>query len=312
MTGRRVGDGGTASLLGIFDLPAGELWHDALKTIELPESLFSQPLKPASLAGKVTTSGAETLGVRAGIPFVVGSLDHHIAGIGVGLGTTAEVSESTGTVLACLRNSDEFAPKPGCCMGPGTEHGYYQIALSRHGASVLEWYQQKFMPESSVSELVALAEKVPLGSDGLIALPNANTFPELEGFVNRRPDHTPGHFTRAIMESVAAELLGLIDTLCPKGRPGKIVATGGGARSDLWLQIKADLLGVKFVATNCLEAASLGSAMLAAVGAGWFENLHQAQAEWTKINRVFTPTKSGQDTYAKWFENREQALGNRD
>jgi len=73
-----------------------------------------------------------------------------------------------------------------------------------------------------------------------------------------QPSHTAGHFVRAIMQSTAASLEGLVDSLFPDGRPEKIVATGGGARSDLWLQMKADLLGVELVRTRCPEPACMG------------------------------------------------------
>jgi len=81
----------------------------------------------------------------------------------------------------------------------------------------------------------------------------------------------------------------LLDNLSPDGRPNRIVATGGGAKSDLWLQIKADMLNVEFVRTNCLEPATRGAAKTAAVAANWFPSLQQTSEAWTKIIKVFEP-----------------------
>jgi len=287
LTTQYVGDAGTASLLGILDQTSRDWWDDALEILELPKSFFSHPLTPGSIAGK--TPGDNPLGLPADIPVAAGSLDHHFAAIGAGAGLIAPVAESTGTVLAALLCTDKYDPKPNCCTGAGTQDGYYQLAFDSNGASVLEWYQKTFAPKLSVGDLVKRAKGIPPGCDGLVASPNCNTYPHLEGFTNRNDRHTSGHYARAIMESVALSLKTLLDNLSPDGRPNRIVATGGGAKSDLWLQIKADMLNVEFVRTNCLEPATRGAAKTAAVAANWFPSLQQTSEAWTKIIKVFEP-----------------------
>ena len=75
---------------------------------------------------------------------------------------------------------------------------------------------------------------------------------------------------------MAATLVQLVNLLSDSGHPNRIVATGGGAASGLWLRIKADLLGTEFVTTACPEPACLGAAMFAAVAAGWFKTIAEA------------------------------------
>ena len=290
LTGRPAGDQGTASLLGLWDLPGGKWWDRALEAAGVSAGQLSSPQRPGTVAGGVTKAGADLLGLPAGLPLVVGSLDHHVAAVGAGIGQAARFSESTGTVLACLRISDRYEPKSNCCMGPAVAPGeYYQLAFSNNGAGALEWYQQRHAAGRSITELTALAEAVPAGCDGLVALPECNRYAGLEGFADRTNSHQHGHFARAIMESTAATLTVLVDHLCPEGRPRRIVTTGGGARSDLWLQIKADLLGVEFVRTNCQEPACMGAGMLAAIASGWFADLQEAGGAWTSIDRLFAP-----------------------
>jgi sugar (pentulose or hexulose) kinase len=77
------------------------------------------------------------------------------------------------------------------------------------------------------------------GTEGLTALPSADTFHGFTGFKKVSAKHTHGHYVRAILESNAAMLKELMEQLCGKNIPPRIVATGGGAKSDLWLQIKA-------------------------------------------------------------------------
>ena len=112
-----------------------------------------------------------------------------------------------------------------------------------------------------------MAEKVNPNCDGLIALPCANKYEKLSGFKNRTNKHSHGHFIRAIMESTAESLAELVNQLCREERPKKIAAAGGGAKSNLWLQIKSDLIGAEFITTDCNELACKGAAMLA-VAAG--------------------------------------------
>ena len=301
LTGRFIGDQGTASLLCIRNMERREWWQAALQTLKMQPSHLATLLQPGSPAGLLTAEGAGRLELSAGIPFAVGSLDHHVAALGAGLGHVADLSESTGTVLACLHSTNEYRPAPDCCIGPGVaDDEYYQFAVDGNGAGTLEWYQKRHAPELSIPELVSLAETVPPGCEGLIALPQAGRYDDLNGFLHRSSKHRPGHFTRAIMESTAATLLKLTDALCPEGRPRRIVATGGGARSDLWLQMKADMLGAEFVRPGCREPACMGAAMFASAACAWHEDVARAGESWAAAQKTFSPDPRGQRSYADW------------
>jgi len=270
LTGQYAGDAGTASLLGLLDLQKLKWWDKAFDILGIDGSILSKPLCPGTVAGNICKSGQELLGLKTAMPFVVGSLDHHVAAIGAGVGQVADMSESTGTVLACVNFTKKYNPKKNICIGPGLKkNNFYRFAFNENGASGLEWYQKKYAPDLSIEQLVQMAEKVKPGCDSLVALPLANKYEKLTGFKNRTDKHSHGHFVRAIMESTAKSLAELVNELCKEGKPKQIVATGGGAKSDLWLQIKADMLGAEFITTNCDEPACKGAAMLAATAAGW-------------------------------------------
>ena len=81
----------------------------------------------------------------------------------------------------------------------------------------------------------------------------------------------------------------------------KIVVTGGGAKSDLWLKIKADLLGTELVSTNCIEPACRGAAILAAVAAGWFDSIEETAAAWISKNKSFKPSSDEHQKYQQWY-----------
>lgn len=294
LTGNAVGDAGTAGLTAILDVQKLEWWGEALGLLDIPASLLSAPLRPGSGAGRVTDAGSRLLGVSPGIPFAVGGLDHHMAALGAGVGTLAPFSESTGTVMACLRLSDSFRCVANTCTGPGVNEGeFYTLAFDGNGASVLEWYARNHAPGISFRELDRLAEAVPSGCDGLVARSGADQYDGLEGFENVTSSHGTGHFVRAVLESAARTLGELIDTLSPE-RPGRIVATGGGAVSDVWLRIKADMLGIEFLRTGCSEPACMGAAMQAAVAAGWFDDIREASEGWISVGSEFMPGQGGE------------------
>lgn len=290
LTGQPVGDGGTAVLLGLMDLRALEWWPTALEVLGIDGGKLSRPLRPGASAGPITDEGAGRLGLGAGIPLAVGSLDHHMAAIGAGLDRLSKVSESTGTVTACIRHTDRFAPRPNCTCGPGLRSDqYYELAFDENGAGVLDWYQREHAPGLSIPELLEIAEDVPANGDRPVALPLADRYPGLEGFTSRSPSHHHGHYVRAILDSTAGSLAALIGCLYPRGGPGRIIATGGGARSDFWLQVHADRLGADIITVQCEEPACCGAAMVAATAAGWFADCSEASASWVRPRKVFSP-----------------------
>ena len=300
LTGRCVGDMGTAGLTGLLDMPRSRWWQSALDEVSLDTSYLSSVLRPGSLAGNVN-DGEQNLGLPPGIPLSAGSLDHHIAAIGAGVGTLADMSESTGTVLACLNYVDAFLPRGQCCMGPQPGgKGYYQLAFSEFGATALDWYHLAHAPNIDLDDLADMAETAPPGCDGLIAVANHDSPEERCSFRNVTSKHQTGYFVRAIMEAISAELAVLLTQLCPDQSPQRIVATGGGARSHTWLQMKADMLNVEVVVSNCTEPACKGAAMLAAVGANWFKDLDECARLWIGPERVFSPVASRHGQYESW------------
>lgn len=273
LTGERFGDAGTAALLGLYDLPGGGWWPVGLVAAGLDPAMLSTPLPPGGEVGVTTVGAANRMGLPAGIPVAAGSLDHHAAALGAGVGTLASLSESTGTVLACLRYTDDYRPQPGCCMGPTglAAPRFYQLAFDDNGAAALDRYQQTSAPTLTITELLALAAGTPSAGGH-------------------------GSSVRAILDSTAATLARLVDTLCPTGRPDRIVATGGAARSDLWLQIKANTVGTTLIAPTCPEPATRGAAILATVAAGWFDSVAAAAGEWVTAGdlvRTFRPRSMG-------------------
>jgi sugar (pentulose or hexulose) kinase len=281
--------------------------------LEIPEEYLSIPQKPGASIGVVSAAGSRHFGLNAGTPVFAGSLDHHVAALGAGAGTIAPMCESTGTVLACLAETERYEPKENRCLLPGIGgNKYFKIAFTENSAGVLLWYQRTHAPGTSLEKLIREAERISPGCAGLTAKPRADTFPGLSGFTaptgpvvreEGGKSWSHGHYVRAVMESVARSLRRLAEELifqseCEAPNTGAvdtpshippIVATGGGAKSDLWLQMKADLLGTSLIRTLVEEPACFGAAVLAAAGSGWFSSGQDTVRSWVRIDREFEP-----------------------
>lgn len=276
LTGERVGDASTAVFLGLYDLVREGWWPEALRMFHIEAEKLSTPLRPGSPCGRTAKRATDLLGVPAGIPFAVGALDHHVAAIGSGLERLADLSISTGTVLAALALVDAPTPQVGCFHGPHVDGArFWRMAFDPNGAGQLEDYQRQFAPKQTIEELLTQAARAPLGV----------------AWRGGASDH--GSAVRAILERVAVAHRALVR--CVVGREAdapavrSVVATGGGARSPLWLQINADVLGVPVVTPACLERACLGAAAFAAAAAGFYPSIPDATAAMVRPERVFEP-----------------------
>ncbi len=262
LTGRKEGDCSTAAMTAMLDVRQGSWWNEVLETVGIKKSMLSKPHPTGTPAGKVTDGGTEKSGLKAGTTLFLGSLDHYAVAIGAGI-TTTRISESCGTVLACVGYAEGYHPTEDVITAPGlAPDRYFQLAFDGNGATAVEWYQKNYAPEMTIAQLEAAASKVPAGCDGLTALPQSDKYPGLSGFKNIKPEHTPGHFLRAIFESTAKTLVALVDKLDPEKKVTELIPSGGGARNPLWLEIKADMLGRKYIPQPTGELATKGAALI--------------------------------------------------
>jgi xylulokinase len=185
---------------------------------------------------------------------------------------------------------------------------------------VLTWFRD-LAGVGDYNELLRDVARVPVGSDGLTVLPHfagttSPTFnPEARGaMIGLTLAHGRAQIARAIMESCACVLRELFASILARAIPVESVRSlGGAARNDLWLQMKADMLGVVVERPACSDAASLGAAMLAATGTGQFGSVLDAADAWYRTERVFEPdpAKAGlyDEVYGRYVALCEQLHG---
>ncbi len=300
ISGERLGDAGTAALLGFWNTRDMCWWDFALGKLGITPSMLPRLLRPGSPAGTCAGPLAAELGIPTKAAFAVGSLDHHAASIGAGIGNLSSMTESTGTVLAAIALTKGFSPEKNSASGPHVKPGeFYKVAFNNNGGACLEWYSRNFTPGLDLQELNRLAARVPPGAEGLRAAVMPHTQSSLNGFSGTGAGCGHGHYTRAMMEGVASSLANLI-TVASAGRPPeRIVAAGGGAKSDLWLQIKADISGMSFLRNSSGEPGAYGAAMFAAAAAGYYDSTDEVSRSWIVPGREFLPDPERHALYSR-------------
>jgi xylulokinase len=237
----------------------------------------------------------------AGTPVYGGGGDQAAAAVGTGAVTEGIVSLSLGTSGVVFASADQAIIEPEgrlhafCHAVPGKWH-LMGVMLSAGGS--LRWFRDTFMPEMGFDELVAPAAQIPAGSEGLFFLPyltgerTPHPDPLARGaFVGLSVRHKLPHLTRAVLEGVAFGLRDSFELMKEAGLSEiqQVRVTGGGAKSPLWRQILADVLGTELVTVSSVEGAAYGAALLAATGAVVFPDAEAACAEAIQVTGSTKP-----------------------
>jgi xylulokinase len=284
MTGQHATEAGTAGLTGLVDLHELRWWLEACQHLSISDSWLPKIVRAGTDLGEIRQEITEPLGLPPDCRFVVGCLDQYAGAIGAGNVKPGGVSETTGTVLATVRCADCFNPDAPAAVfqGPGPDdHTWYQMVFGDISANLLESYRNSFSDRPTYEALCDLAREVPRGCDGL-RVGGSDPLGLDPVFVGLTEQHTSGHRVRAILEAVSFALNDQLNTLCGGDCPPHIRSVGGAARSDLWLQIKADVLGLRVQAIDSAEPTSLGAAILAAYALGWGD-LASLSGRWVRL-----------------------------
>jgi xylulokinase len=283
----------------MLDVRQRDWLSPVLQRVGVRREQLPQLLPSGTVIGRVRDEAAAVTGLQVGTPVVMGAMDQMCAALAAGNIRPGIVTESTGSVLALLATTGRpiFDPvtKIGCYTHavPGA---YCLVPWNPTGGLVLKWFKDRFaQTEQQQSEisgksayelLCDAAAAVAPGCDGLVMIPHLQgmLFPEIVPaargvYFGFSLGHGKAHFTRAILEAIAFMLRDGLDALKGLGVDIQQVAVlGGGGRSRLWSQIKADVCQSPLVVPAVTEAALQGAAILAAVGAGLHAGIPDAAA----------------------------------
>ena len=320
LTGKRAAEKSLLTSTMYLDINTGTWWKDVLDYIGIDEGQLLEIHHSGVPVGRVTKKAAKEFGLSESTMVVTGALDQLAGTIGAGITSSDQICETTGTCLTVCIPTVEIPSfeKAGTvpCHAGALDGEYYQIYWAQTAGAVLEWFKNNFYAvgeKKSADDVYRLineeAASVPPGSQGLIMLPYLSGMacpefnPQAKGvFYGIQLMHGRKHFSRAIMESVGYMLKEFLDSAEKSGgRFDEIHSLGGGAKSKLWNQMKADITGKKIITLKNDEAACLGTAILAGVGTGVFASIDSAVKKLVSTDKEYNPEAKNQDQYEKGY-----------
>jgi xylulokinase len=306
LTGELVVDHANASSTLLYDIEQ-RTWSDRMLAIAgIDASMLGSIAGAHCVAGTLRPTAAEALGLTTACRVVVGTGDEHGACLGAGAIREDVVCDITGTAEPVAAASTKPVIDP---TGLLETHGHAddRVWLIENpgfvsGGSV-RWFLDLVDERETALDAAAT---VPPGSDGVAFLPTLSgaTTPRWNEhargvFFGLGLNHGRAHMGRALLEGCTFALRDLVDRLAELGLGGEeLRVVGGGARSPLWLQMKADVTGRPVRVLQAREATALGAVQLAAVGAGLFRDLDEAVEALTRLEPLaFEPDPATRDAY---------------
>ena len=299
LTGHPATDYSLASRTMMIDLHQERWWPAMFDRIGVRIDQFPPLYRSTEAPHRVSPEAASLLGIPAGIPVALGGGDRSCEGVGAGLSGN-RASDSTGTATQVSMVTDRLPEQLGRVpCGIHAIPGRYLFELGvTTTASALRWLRNLVgLGPGQTVLLDREAAESPRGARNLLAHPffmgarSTRWNPDARGLIlGLSLGHTRGDISRAIMEGVGFEVGTCLDGLRDMGVvPGELVVIGGGARSNLWAQIKADILGLPVIRPRYTEAASLGAAILAATAVGLVRDPEATARAWNPPEKLFTP-----------------------
>lgn len=318
LTGRTAGESTILGSTCYFDINTGKYWPEMLDFLDITEEQLPKIVPSGTDLGHISSEAARRFGFSEKTTLNIGAIDLACGAIGAGNVRPGIFSESTGSALCTVTLVDRpvYDPERNMPLYCGAKPGQYMIHAYSTGGMMMRWFRDNFceleissensLGQNAYDQLDELAEKVPAGSEGLIALPHLQGSgpPDLDQdakgvFFGMTIAHGKGHFARAVMEGVAMVLCRMIEGTRSLGIDvDRIVSFSGGAKSRLWNQIKADASGLPVYTTKDDEsAACLGTAILAGTSLGIWDSIEQAADEAVKKDRIYRPDPSKKPIY---------------
>ena len=286
-----------------------EKWSETLCEIgHIDQKTLPDLCNPNEIAGTVTPAAAEEFGLSAETKVLVGTTDTVMEVLAAGNVAEGHTTVKLATAGRICTITDKNLDSPYVFnyrhVVPGL---WYPGTGTASCANSYRWYRDT-LGQDSFENLNKPAEEIPAGSDGLMFHPYLNgelspyNDPELKGsYTGISARHTKGHFTRATLEGVAMSLKDCMNVMQEMGvTMTRVRIIGGGAKGALWRQIVSDVLGMPMEKVK-VDDSSFGSAMLAAVGIGWFDSYAAAAETCIEIDSVTTPNEENVALYEKIF-----------
>ena len=319
LTGEIATDWSEASGSFLMDAKTKTWSPELVGYLELDMDKLPDVCASSDVVGKITAGAAKLTGLAEGTPVVVGAGDMLCMLLSSGLTEPGRASDITGTASIMAIYVEEPVLDPRLMNLHHVMPGWIPFGISDSGGGALKWFKDELC-QAEVAEaegsgkdvydiLNPKAAAVEPGSEGLLFFPylmgeRSLGTPFARGaFFGLTPRTGTGTMVRAIMEGITFELRRTLEIVEDAGNTVREVYTiGGGARSDLWSQIKADIYEKPVYTFEASEGGILGSAILAGVGVGVYTDARAGAEQCLRVDKAFQPDPSGAARYDYLYE----------
>ncbi len=308
LCGQVAMDAGDASCSFLMN-PKQRKWSATMVDLLGVDARLLPPIRePLEILGAITDAAACETGLRAGTSVLVGGADYPTAVYGSGACRPGLASDVTGTSCILTLIAEEPLLDPEICNVATIEGRWGPFVLLETGGDAMRWARRALHNRAmSYEEIAANAARAPAGSDGLLFMPYL-TGERLGEHRNARAQffglgavHGSEHLDRALMEGVAfaaARHLRIMERAAGV-RLERIIASGGGAKTALWLKIKASLYGAPILVPKEPECGVIGCAAMAATALGRFVDAEAAAAHYVRYVEEIAPDPRWAETYSR-------------
>jgi xylulokinase len=306
---------------GLYDSENNKWSEELCQNFDIPMEKLPEIVEPWKVIGEVTNAAAKDCGLKPGTAIVAGVGDQAAGFLGAGLVEPGMVVDVAGTasVFACCVDSFRPDVKYKTLLFPkaASKGLYFPHAYIAGGGLCLRWFRDGFIePEKErldgiYEELNEEILNIPPGSDSLMFIPHlgGRNYPynsEVRGtWAGFGWGHNRKHFYKSMLEALAYEYyyyLKIEKSLFPEVEFKEVRAIGGGAKSQIFNQIKADVLGIPYVQLTRDEVGGLGSAIIAGYGVGIFDDMESTAKRFIATKNRIEPNMERHAYYKQFAE----------
>jgi xylulokinase len=306
----------------LFDLDRSDWSDELLNLAGIERAKLPKPVPSGTVIGEVTDKIAEELGLPTSVVIVAGAHDQCANALGCGVVQEGQAMYGMGTYI-CITPvyKQRKTPEQMVARGLNTEHhaapGLFASFIYNPGGALVKWYRDTFAAvekkqafETGRDIYADLISEIPRQPSDILVLPHfAPTGPpefitDSSGvMIGLKLETQRGEILKGILEGTTYYLKECVDSLPETGiKIDNYRAVGGGSKSDMWLQVCADIMGCPITRPVIIEAGALGAAMLAGIGKGVFPNVQTGVRTMVKLDRVFEPNSNLVERYAQRYE----------
>ncbi|MBI9083659.1 MAG: hypothetical protein JEZ11_08670 [Desulfobacterales bacterium] len=308
LTGVAATDFSEASATFLWDASIDAYSEEMADMLGLDLSKFPPVAKSYEIIGKVTAAAAREAGLVPGIPVMAGGGDFLVSLICLGLTGAGDAVEMSGTSTLFVVHRDKPIVHPFVQNLRHVLGGWVPFFMLDCGGLSMKWCHDLIASardaDTPYEELIAMAEEIPAGAEGLIFYPymlgerRRENVHSMGGFLGITLNHSAAHFIRAVMEGVALAIGMNVEVFTEIGvKIETICCVGGATRNHLWNQIKADVLQTPIKLTDEPEATLIGAGLLGALGVGLIDDIGMVAKKRQTTMRRLLPNPENKKIY---------------